>query len=64
MSTDLSDKICEMYERKHTDKIKFIRVKEKSLAGKCRNIGIDYPINSQYTLFVDADDMLNGNNAL
>lgn len=64
MSTDMSDKVCEMYARKHSDKIVFKRTDSKWLAGKCRNFGIGYPINSEYTLFVDADDMLDGTYAL
>lgn len=64
MSTDMSDRICEMYARKHPDKIIFKRAEEKWLAGKCRNFGIDYPLENEYTLFIDADDMYNGNDAL
>ena len=63
-STDLSDKVCEMYARRHPDKIIFKRADEKWLAGKCRNWGIDYPLESEYTLFIDADDMYNGDDAL
>ena len=64
MSVDMSDKICKMYARKHPDKIIFKPADEKWLAGKCRNFGIDYPIESEYTLFIDADDMYYRNNAL
>jgi len=64
MSTDLSDKVCEMYARNYPDKIIFKRADEKWLAGKCRNFGVDFPIVSEYTLFIDADDMYNGPNAL
>ncbi len=63
-STDLSDKICEMYARRNPSKIIFKRADEKWLAGKCRNWGIDYPLESEYILFIDADDMYNGNDAL
>ena len=64
MSVDMSDKICKMYARKYPDKIIFKQADEKWLAGKCRNFGIDYPIESEYTLFIDADDMYNGHQAL
>ena len=60
----MSDKICEMYARRHPSKIIFIRATSKWLAGKCRNYGIDYPIESKYTLFIDADDMYDGKSAL
>lgn len=58
MSTDLSDKFCEMYARKHPDKITFIRMSYKGHEGGCRNIGIGYPIFSKFTYFVDGDDYL------
>ena len=45
-------------------KIIFKKADEKWLAGKCRNWGIDYPLESEYTLFIDADDMYNGDDAL
>ena len=60
----MSDRICEMYARKNPNKIIFKRADEKWLAGKCRNWGIDYPLESEYTLFIDADDMYNGDGAL
>lgn len=64
MSTDMSDKVCEAYARRYPDKIIFKRAEEKWLAGKCRNWGIDYPIESEYTLFIDSDDMYYGSDAL
>jgi len=42
MSTDMSDKVCEMYSRLHSDKIVFIRNTTKKYPGGCRNIAIDY----------------------
>lgn len=64
LSTDMSDKFCEMYARKYPKKIHFIQVTEKRYAGGCRNIGIDFQLSSQYTLFVDGDDYLTNANSL
>lgn len=33
-----------------------VELKEKRYNGGARNIGIDYPIESEYTLFLDSDD--------
>lgn len=64
MSTDLSDKFCEMYSRKYPDKIVFIRLSEKGYAGKCRNVGIDYNLEHTYTWFIDSDDYVYDKNVL
>lgn len=58
MSTDLSDKFCEMYARKYPDKIVFHRLEKKGYAGACRNWGLKYQIDCDYILFVDSDDWL------
>lgn len=58
MSTDLSDKFCEMYARRYPDKIVYHQLEKKGYAGACRNWGIDYPILSLYTWFIDSDDWL------
>ena len=42
----------------------FIRLKEKRYAGGARNEGIDYPIDSEYTWFIDSDDWLYDENVL
>ena len=64
MSTDGSDKFCEMYARKHSDKIIFQRLKKKGYAGAARNVGLDYKIDSSYTWFIDSDDWMYDNNVL
>lgn len=56
LSTDLSDKLAQMYARKYPEHFIFIKADRKSYAGRCRNIGIDFSIKSEYTLFADADD--------
>jgi hypothetical protein len=40
MSTDLSDKFCEMYARKYPDKIVYHQLAIKGYAGMCRNWGL------------------------
>lgn len=64
MSTDLSDKFCEMYARKHSDKIIFIPAKQKCYAGTCRNIALDYPIECSYVWAIDGDDYISSKDAL
>lgn len=63
LSTDLSDKFCEMYSRKYPDKIVYIQVKTKSYSGICRNIAMNYPIHCEYIWPIDGDDYLLTNNA-
>ena len=59
LSTDGSDKFCEMYARKYPDKINVLKMKAKGHEGGARNAGINYKyILSKYTYFVDGDDML------
>lgn len=64
LSTDGSDKFCEMYARKHFNKIIFQRLKKKGYAGAARNAGLDYKIDSSYTWFIDSDDWMYDNNVL
>lgn len=65
MSTDMSDTLVEYYERRYPGKIKLIKCTEKKYAGGARNIGIKYDkYESEYTMFVDADDFLASNDAL
>lgn len=64
MSTDMSDKFCEMYARQHPDKITFLRMDKKGHEGGCRNAGIDYPIKCKYYYFIDSDDYLMDNSVL
>ena len=58
LSTDSSDKFCEVYARKYSDKIKYIQMKSKGHEGGCRNAGIKYKVNCEYYMFIDGDDWL------
>ena len=64
LSTDGSDKFCEMYARKHSDKIIFQRLKKKGYAGTCRNLALDYPIDCEYIWAIDGDDYIRPKTAL
>ena len=64
ISTDNSDKIAKIYANRYYSKIKYIQAPEKSYAGGCRNIGIDFKMQSMYTLFIDSDDWLHDENVL
>lgn len=64
LSTDLSDKFCEMYAQKYPDKIYYKQLNKKGYAGAARNAGINYLINSSYNLFIDSDDWIYDNNVL
>lgn len=56
LSTDGSDKLAQLYAKRHQDKIVFLKLKKKGYAGACRNAGLDYKIDSSYTWFIDSDD--------
>ena len=58
LSTDGSDKFCEAYARKFNQKIIFKQSSKKLYAGGCRNVGIDFAIESKYMMFIDSDDWL------
>ena len=58
MSTDGSIDIIKKYP------FHLIELKEKRYNGGARNVGIDYPIESEYTLFLDSDDWFYKNDAL
>lgn len=64
ISTDFSDKLCELYSRRYSDKIIYHQLTTKGYAGACRNWGIDYNLKSQYTWFIDSDDWLYDENVL
>ena len=64
LSTDGSDKFCEMYARKHSNKIVYIQLKKKGYAGAARNAGLNYNIDSSYTWFIDSDDWMYDNDVL
>lgn len=57
-SSDFSFEFAKMYQRQHPDKVIAIRVEEKGHAGQARNIGLSYPIDSEYTWFIDSDDWM------
>lgn len=50
VSTDSSVEIIKKYP------FHLIELKDKRYNGGARNVGIDYPIESKYTLFLDSDD--------
>ena len=58
MSTDNSVDIIKKYP------FHLVELKEKRYNGGARNVGIDYPIESEYTLFLDSDDWFYKNDAL
>lgn len=64
LSTDYSDKVCEMYARKFPNKIIFRQVDKKSYAGRCRNIALDYKIDCKYIWAIDGDDYILRRDAL
>lgn len=64
LSTDNSDKFCQLYARKYPEKITFIQAPKKCYAGGCRNIGAEIDILSEYIWFVDSDDWLYDNTVL
>lgn len=61
MSTDKSPEIIKSY---NDERIIFIPLESKRYNGGSRNVGIDYPANTKYTLFIDCDDWLEDNNCL
>ena len=58
MSTDDSVKIIKQYKDK---RIHLVENESKRYNGGSRNVGIDYPIKSEYTLFIDNDDWFDNN---
>lgn len=58
MSTDNSVEIIKRYP------FHLIELKEKRYNGGTRNVGIDYPIESEYTLFLDCDDWFHDEDVL
>ena len=59
MSTDSSVEIIKGYKDK---RIHLIENDRKRYNGGGRNVGIDYPIDSRYTLFIDDDDYFDNEN--
>lgn len=62
-STDNTKKICRDYQRKDK-RIVYIELEEKRYNGGTRNVGIQTPILSDYTLFLDSDDWFCNNKCL
>lgn len=58
MSTDNSVEFIKKYP------FNLVELKEKRYNGGTRNVGIDYPIESEYTLFLDSDDWFFDNDVL
>ena len=64
ISTDGSDKVCQLYAKSHPDKIIFLKLEEKGYAGGARNKALDYPFESAYTMFLDSDDWMHDRDVL
>ena len=64
MSTDGSDKLCAAYAKANPNKIVYKQLASKGYAGAARNVGLDYPIDCKYILFIDSDDWLHDNKVL
>lgn len=63
ISTDNSVEKIEEYARKDI-RIRLIKNTEKKWNGGSRNVGIDFPVLTDYTLFMDCDDWLNDKDCL
>ena len=59
VSTDNSVEIIKKYDDKRIHLVENI---DKRYNGGSRNVGIDYPIDSMYTLFIDNDDIFENEN--
>lgn len=58
------DVVNSIIQQRHDNKIQLHIAIKKSYAGGCRNIGMQYEKNTDYTWFVDSDDYLTSNNVL
>lgn len=55
----MSYDFARMYARKYPDRFSAVQAETKrGGAGRCRNIGIDLPIDCEYCYFLDSDDYL------
>lgn len=61
MSTDRTTELVKEY---NDDRIYFIELEEKRYNGGTRNVGIQTPLYSDYTLFLDSDDWFCNNKCL
>lgn len=64
ISTDSSNNFCQAYARLYPKKIVFLQQQSKEYAGGARNVGLEYPIDCKYILFIDSDDWLYNNTVL
>lgn len=64
LSTDDSFKIAQIYANRDPEHFIAIQLKKKGYAGAARNKGLDYPIDSDYTWFIDSDDWIYDKNVL
>ena len=64
MSTDSSFEIAKKFEQHDPQHFVCVKVEKKSYQGICRNIGIEYPIESKYTWFIDGDDCVESSDVL
>ncbi len=64
VSTDNSKDIILKLFNEHSDKISYIFLNNKRFNGGTRNVGIEFDLNSEYTLFIDSDDSFVDNNCL
>ena len=58
MSTDKTVDIVKNKIAGKENKAVLLKSEYKGFSGHARNMGIDYKIDSQYTLFIDGDDFL------
>ena len=58
-SVDVIKQLCEKY-----DNIAFIPLDYKAYNGGARNVGLQYAIDSEYTLFLDSDDWFSDSDVL
>lgn len=64
MSTDSSFDIAKKFAQNDPQHFECVSAGKKSYQGICRNIGIEYPLESEYTWFIDADDYVLHQNVL
>lgn len=64
LSSDGSDKICQSYAKRYPKNFVFMQLSKKGYAGAARNAGLDYPLKSRYTMFLDSDDWMYDKNVL
>jgi glycosyltransferase involved in cell wall biosynthesis len=64
LSTDDSFKIAQIYAKRDPEHFVAIQLEKKGYAGAARNKGLDYPIESDYLIFLDSDDYLYSDNSL